>query len=159
MDFWMVSSRELPHGLASIFTALTDLLYQYDWVISDTNLYFLPETPEAVKKRWSWTGLLMEGQELARHLAEGYVHIVCGGVFSAVPKGTRAAQVNGYMPVWEIDKFGSSEYTFQIPLTQLEILNYDGYAWVLICGPEFSAKVQKALPQAKRPDAYYAAYG
>jgi hypothetical protein len=64
----MIQRQELPGDLLGLFTALGDLQYQFDWVISDTDLYFLPDTPEAVRKRWSWTGLLMDGRELTEHL-------------------------------------------------------------------------------------------
>jgi hypothetical protein len=150
MDFWMIQRQELPRDLLGLFTALGDLQYQFDWVISDTDLYFLPDTPETVRKRWSWTGLLMDGRELTEHLTAGYVCFCVGGVFSAVPLGTQAEQVWDYVPAWEIKNFGAPDYQFQTPLTELEIICYDGSDWVVICRPEFSERIQKCLPQAKR---------
>ncbi len=154
MDAWIFSRNDCPNDLLGIFSALGDLQYQYDWVISDTGLYFMPDTPDEVRRRWSWTGLLMGGQELTEHLTAGYVHFVFGGILSAVPKGTRPEQVWNYTPSWEVD-FESPDYRFQTPLTQLEIINHDGNGWVIVCGPEFSAKVRSALPKAKTFQAYY----
>jgi hypothetical protein len=71
-------------------------------------------------------------------------------VFFAVPLGTQAEQVWDYVPAWEIKNFGVPDYQFQTPLTELEITCYDGSAWVVICRPEFSERIQKCLPQAKR---------
>ena len=97
----------------------------------------------------------MDGTELTAHLSVGHVHFILGGVLSAVPKGTQPCEVWNYEPYWEIEKFGSPEYCFQTPLTQLELICYDGYAWVLICKPAFSKWVKKALPMAKTPDEFY----
>ena len=60
MDFWMLARRGLPGDLLDIFTALGDLQYQYDWIISDHDLYFAPNAPDTVRERWSCTGLLMD---------------------------------------------------------------------------------------------------
>lgn len=60
---------------------------------------------------------------------------------SAVPLGTCAEQVWNYVPHWELEAFDSPGYSFQTPLTKLEILCYDGYAWLIICKPEFSEKI------------------
>ena len=155
MDFWMLARNELPNDLMDIFSALGDLQYQYDWIISDHDLYFAPDTPDSVRERWSWTGLLMDGQELTRHLSSGYVHFVAGGILSAVPKGTIGWQVREYLPGWEIDQFGDPDYCFQTPLTQLEVLCYDGYAWCIICKPEMSPEIKRALPNTKSPDEFY----
>ena len=97
----------------------------------------------------------MDGQELTRHLSSGYVRFAAGGILSAVPKGTIGWQVREYLPGWEIDQFGDSDYHFQTPLTQLEILCYDGYAWVIICEPDMSPKIRQAFPFAKTPDEFY----
>ena len=83
-----------------------------------------------------------------------YVFFAFGGVLSAVPKGTRPEQVWDYVPGWEIENFGSSDYRFQTPLTRLEIICYDGYACI-ICEPEMSPDILKALPQVKTPDDFY----
>lgn len=85
----------------------------------------------------------------------GILSFFWGGVLSAVPKGTQANQVWDYVPGWEIDEFDSPNYRFQTPLTQLEILCYDGYSWVIICKPEMSPKIRAAIPQAKAPDDFY----
>ena len=98
MDFWMIARQGLANDLPGIFSALGDLQFQYDWVITDTGLYFAPGTPDEVRNRWSWTGLLMTGLELTQHLSAGYVHFVSGGVLSAVPLGTCAEQVWNYVP-------------------------------------------------------------
>ena len=44
----------------------------------------------------------------------------------------------------------------RMPLTQLELFCYDGYAWAIVCQHSFSERVKEALPQAKDPDAFYA---
>lgn len=155
MDFWMIARQELPHDLLDIFSALGDLQYQYDWVITDHDLWYAESCPEEVRRRWQCTGLLMDGTELTAHVSAGHVHFILGGVLSAVPKGTQPCEVWNYEPYWEIEKFGSPGYCFQTPLTQLELICYDGYAWVLICKPDFSKQVKKALPMAKTPDEFY----
>ena len=155
MDSWMLSRKDLPNDLMDIFSALGEIQYQYDWVISDHDMYFGSNTPDAVRERWSWTGLMMDGQQLTEHLRSGFVYFASGGVLSAVPKGTRPDQVWNYVPHWEVEDFGSPDHQFQTPLTQLEILCYDGYAWVIICPPELSSAIRRALPQAKSPDDFY----
>ena len=155
MDFWMLSRDTLSNDLMDIFSALHDIQYQCDWVVSDMNLYFSPDAPDEVRKRWSWTGLLMTGQELTKHLISGYVFFAFGGILSTVPKGTRLRQVWNYVPCWEIENFGSPDYHFQTPLKQLEIVCYDGYAWCIICEPEMSPDILKVLPQVKTPDDFY----
>ena len=97
----------------------------------------------------------MDGTELTAHLSAGYVHFILGGVLSAVPKGTQPSEVWNYEPYWEIENFGSPEYCFQTPLTQLELICYDGYAWVLICKPDFSKQVKRTFPMAKTPEEFY----
>ena len=151
----MRSRKDLPNDLMDIFSALGDIQYRYDWVISDHDMYFGSNTPDAVRERWSWTGLLMDGQELTDHVTAGYVCFVTGGVLSAIPKGTSPWQVHDYLPSWEIKDFGSPNYQFQTPLTQMEIICYDGYAWVIICRPELSPEIRRAFPQAKFPDDFY----
>lgn len=157
MDFWMISRSDLKDDLMTLFTALDGLQYRYDWVISDTDLYFRPDTPENVKARWLWTGLLMDGAELTGHLESGYVWFVSGGILSAVPKGTKPEDVWNYMPRWDVEDFGSAEYQFQTPLTKLEILCYDGYAYVIVSPPSFSPVVRRQLPAAKTVEEFYAA--
>lgn len=156
MDFWMIARQELKHDLLDIFSALGDLQHQYDWFITDHDLWYTENCPEEVRRRWQWTGLLMDGTELTAHLAAGYIRFLLGGVLSAVPKGTQSCKVWNYEPCWEIKNFGSPKYCFQTPLTQLELICYDGYAWVLICKPDFSKQVKRALPMAKTPDEFYA---
>ena len=51
MDFWILSGKELPNDLMDIFSALGEIQYQYDWVISDHDVYFAPHTPDAVRER------------------------------------------------------------------------------------------------------------
>ena len=77
-----------------------------------------------------------------------------GGILSAVPKGTKAEQVWDYVPCWEID-FEDTGYRFQTPLTELEVVCYDGYAWLIVCKADFSETVRKALPQACSVDEFY----
>ena len=151
----MIARRVLKNDLLDIFTALDDLQYRYDWVISDTDIYFAPDTPDEVRKRWSWNSLLIDGRELAEHLSAGYVHFESGGVLSAVSKGTQPSHMWDYVPCWEIEGFGSSDYHFQTPLTKLELLCYDGYVWVIICEPGLSENILRALPQAKTPEEFY----
>lgn len=155
MDFWMLARRDLPGDLLDIFTTLGDLQYQYDWVISDHDLYFAPNTPEEVCRRWSWTGLLTDGRELTKHLSSGDVFFWSGGVLSAVPKGTQPEQVWDYEPGWDISELGSPDYRFQTPLTQMEIICYDGYAWLIICQPGMMPRIQKVFPQVKVPGDFY----
>ena len=155
MDFWMIARQDLKNDLLEIFSALGDLQYQYDWVVTDHDLWYGENCPDEVRKRWQWTGLLMDGQELMEHLSAGYVRFLVGGVLSAVPKGTQPNQVWNYEPYWEHDKLFTADYKFQTPLTQLELICYDGYAWLIVCAPEFSEKVHQALPQAKTPREFY----
>lgn len=154
MDVWMISRKELKNDLLDIFSALGDLQYQFDWIISDHDIWYGQNCPPEIRKRWQWTGLFISGKELTEHYSAGYVWFCCGGVLSAVPLGTIPEQVWNYLPSWEID-FNAPDYQFQTPLTELEILCYDGYAWMIICKPEFSDVIQKNLPQACRPDEFY----
>ena len=155
MDFWMIARQDLKNDLLDIFSALGDLQYQYDWVMTDHDLWYGENCPDEVKKRWQWTGLLMDGQELAAHLSAGCVHFVVGGVISAVPKETQLNQVRNYEPYWEHEKLFSADYQFQTPLTQMELICYDGYAWLIVCIPQFSEKVRQALPQAKMSKEFF----
>lgn len=155
MDFWMIARQELQNDLLDIFSALDDLQYQYDWVITDHDLWYGEACPDEVKKRWQWTGLLMDGQELTEHLAAGYVRFLVGGVLSAVPRRIQPNQVWKYEPYWEHEKLFSADYHFQTPLTQLELICYDGYAWLIVCDTDLSEKVCQALPQAKTPEEFY----
>ena len=154
MDAWMISWKELKNDLLEIFSALDGLQYQFDWVITDHDIWYGSECPEEVKKRWQWTGLLMSGKELTEHYSAGYVWFCTGGVLSAVPLGTKLEQIWNYSPVWDAD-FDDSEYRFQTPQTELEIICYDGYAWVIVCKPEYSDTVRARLPQARRPKEFY----
>lgn len=45
MDFWMISCQELEHDLLDTFSALGDLQYQYDWVITDHDLWYMEKLP------------------------------------------------------------------------------------------------------------------
>lgn len=157
MDFWMLTRSELKNDLLDIFSALGDLQYRYDWVITDHLLWYSADCPDEVRRCWEWTGLLMDGRELTGHLTAKHVHFVCGGVLSAVPLGTRAEQIWDHVPYWEHEKLFSAEYAFQTPLTQLELICYDGYAWLIVCDPAFSRTIRRALPQALPPAEYFAA--
>ena len=154
MDVWMISRRELKNDLLEILSALGGLQNQYDWIISDHDMWYSENCPDDVKKRWQWTGLLMSGEELADHYSAGYVWFCTGGILSAVPKGTKAEQVWDYVPCWEID-FEDTGYRFQTPLTELEVVCYDGYAWLIVCKGDFSKTVRKAFPQACSVDEFY----
>ena len=156
MDVWMISRKELKNDLLEIFSALGNLQYQFKWIITDHDMWYSSNCPENVKKRWQWTGLLISGEELTEHYSSGFVWFCTGAVLSAVPLGTRPEQVWNYIPSWEMS-FNESDYQFQTPLTQLEIICYDGYAWAIICKPEFSSVIQENLPQAKKPDDFYRA--
>ena len=103
MDVWMLNRKILPNDLLDIFSALGNLQAQYDWVITDHSMWYGKNCPEAVRKRWQWTGLLMTGRELTEHLRAGCVWFLDGAVLSAVPLGTREEDVNLYEPVWEVD--------------------------------------------------------
>ena len=155
MDFWMIARQDLKNDLLDIFSALDNLQYQYDWVITDHDLWYAENCPDTVRKRWQWTGLLMDGVEFTEHLKAGYIRFCFGAVLSAVPLGARPDQVWEYVPYWEIEQFGSPDYQFQTPLTRLELICYDGYAWVIICEPGFSKSICRALPQAKTPEEFY----
>ena len=50
--------------------------------------------------------------------------------------------------------FRAPDYRFQTPLTKLELMLFDGYAWVIVCDAAFSETVQRHLPQAQPPDAF-----
>ena len=67
MDVWMISRRELKNDLLEILSALGGLQNQYDWIISDHDMWYSENCPDDVNKRWQWTGLLMSGEELADH--------------------------------------------------------------------------------------------
>lgn len=157
MDFWMINRKHLKDDLLEIFSALDNIQYKYDWIVSDVDIYYpqRENTPEEIKARWNWNALLISGQEMTDALSNSYVHFLTGGVLSAVPLGTKVKKVNKYIPYWEIENFGSPDYQFQTPLTQLEIFCYDGYAWVIICGSDFSEFVKEKLPFAQKPDDYY----
>ena len=157
MDVWMISRKNLKNDLLDIFSALDDLQRRYDWIISDHNIWYAQDCPEEVKKRWQWTGFLISGAELAEHCAAGYVTFCFGAVLSAVPLGTKPEQVWNYIPGWEED-FEDPDYCFQTPLTELEIICYDGYAWIIVCKPELSARIKERLPKALPPSEWYPAH-
>ena len=94
MDVWMLNRKTLPNDLLDIFSALGNLQAQYDWVITDHSMWYGKNCPEAVRKRWQWTGLLMTGRELTEHLRTGCVWFLDGAVLSAVPLGMREEDVN-----------------------------------------------------------------
>lgn len=154
MDVWMIARKELKNDLFEVFSALGNLQYQFDWIISDHDIWYSSNCPEEVKKRWQRTGLLISGEELTEQYSSGYVWFCTGAVLSAVPLGTKSEQVWDYLPSWEIN-WEDPGYHFQTPLTKLEIICYDGYAWVIICEPEFSELIHKALPQACHPREFY----
>ena len=79
-------------------------------------------------------------------------------MLSAVPLGTREEDVNLYEPVWDVD-FCAPDYRFQTPLTRLELILFDGWAWGIVCDAAFSKLVQNRLPQAQPPDAFWKAFG
>ncbi len=87
MDYWIIDRAELPGDLLDVFSALNGILERYDWVVSGTDLWFGSNATEEVRRRWGWTGLLMEGRELLGYLRSGSVRIL-SGVLSAVPRGT-----------------------------------------------------------------------
>lgn len=150
----MLSRQSLKNDLLDIFSALGDLQYQYDWVITDHEIWYTEGCPEAIRKRWQWTGLLMDGAELTRHLRAGYIYFIGGGILSAVPKGTKEEKINRYTPYWEHADLFTPNYHFQTPLTQLEIICYDG-DWLIVCEPSFSKYVCCALPQVQPPENYF----
>lgn len=154
MDVWMISRREPENELLEILSVLGDLQNQYDWIISDHDMWYSESCPDDVKKRWQQPCLLMSGKELTDHYSARYVWFCTGGILSAVPKGTKAEQVWGYVPGWERD-FEDTGYRFQTPLTELEVVCFDGYAWLIVCKPDFSETVRKALPQACSMDEFY----
>ena len=155
MDVWMLGrGRNAEDDLLGIFSALDDLQYRYDWVITDHGMWYGARCPEQVKKRWQWTGLLITGKELTEHLSAGYVWFSTGGVLSAVPPGTKEEAVFRYEPTWEID-CTSPDYAFQTPLTKLEIMCFAGYAWEIVCDAAFSQLVRKKLPKARAPKDFY----
>ena len=156
MDVWVLRREGLQNDLLEIFTALGDLQYRYDWVITDHEMWYGEACPENVKKRWQWTGLLLDGRELTEHLAAGYVRFTTGGVLSAVPLGTEEASVCRCEPTWQVD-CASPDYAFQTPFTKLELFCFDGYAWEIVCEPAFSQTVRRCLPEAKTPEEFYAA--
>lgn len=150
----MISRNKLSNDLLEIFSALGNLQYQFDWVITDHDMWYDANCPEEVKRRWQRTGLLMSGEELTAHYSAGYVWFCTGAVLSAVPLGTKSEQVWDHIPAWEVN-FEDPDYRFQTPLTKLEVICYDGYAWVIICSPEFSKLVQERLPMACRPKEFF----
>ena len=157
MDVWMISRKELKNDLLDIFAALDHLQYKYDWVVSNHDMWYGPGCPEEVKTRWQWDGLLISGEDLTEHCSKGYVTFCFGAVLSAVPLGTKQEQVWNYVPGWEVD-FEDPDYQFQTPLTELEIVCYDGYAWLIVCKPELSALSRERLPQAMPPKQWYSVH-
>lgn len=158
MDFWMIDRSDLKNNdLLGIFSRLDNFQLDFDWIVSDADIYYLlrENTPQKIKDRWNWNALLVSGQELTDALSNDYIHFLTGGILSAVPLETKVEQVNKYIPYWEIEKFDSPDYLFQTPLTQLEILCYDGYAWVIICNSDFSEAIKEKLPFAQKPDDFY----
>ena len=154
MDFWVLDRRTLKRDLLDVFSALGELQYRYDWGITDHEIWYAEGCPEAIRKRWQWTGLLMDGAELTEHLHAGYVSFIGGGVLSAVPKGTKEEKINRYTPYWEHADLFTLNYHFQTPLTLLEIICYDG-DWLIVCESSFSERVRRALPQAETPENYF----
>ena len=157
MDVWMIARKELKNDLPEILAALDDSQYQFDWIVSDHDMWYSANCPEEVRKRWQWNALLISGEDLTAHLRNQYISFCLGAVLSAVPLGTKPEQVWDYLPGWEVDFF-HADYQFQTPLTELEIICFDGYAWVIICKPDFSELVQKRLPQAMPPKQWYSAH-
>ena len=155
MDFWMIARNDLENDLLGIFRALDDLQYKFDWVLTDHDVWFGRKCPEEVRERWEWSGLLLSGKELTEHCSSGYVTFVFNGVLSAVPLGTKPEQVCIYEPYWEID-FDDTDYQFQTPFTEMEIICYDGGVWVIICKPEYSNTIRTHLPKACSPQEYFA---
>lgn len=86
MDFWMIARQELKHDLLDIFSVLGNLQHQYDWVITDHDLWYAENCPEEVRRRWQWTGLLVDGTELTEHLSAGYIRFLLGGVLSSAER-------------------------------------------------------------------------
>lgn len=154
MDFWMLERSKLEKDILTVFSALDGLQARYDWVISDTDLYFRPGAPDRIRERWQWTGLLMDGVELTRDLESGDVWFI-SGILSALPRGTRPGQVWNYLPRWDSKDFGSPDYRFQTPLTEMELLCYDGYACVIVCRESYSPAVRRALPMAQTVEEFY----
>lgn len=154
MDVWMLSRQELKNDLLDIFSALDDLQYRFDWIVSDHDIWYSANCPEEVKQRWQWTGLLISGRELTEHYSAQYVWFITGGVLSAVPLGIKLEQVWDYTPGWEMNLL-DPDYQFQTPFTEMEIICYDGYAWAIICKPEFSDTIRKCLPQACSPEDFW----
>lgn len=157
MDVWMISRKELENDLLDIFSALDGLQYQFDWVVSDHQMWYSSDCPESISSRWNWNAFLISGREITEHLQRAYVSFGFGGILSAVPLGTKPKQIWDYVPSWEID-YDAPDYQFQTPLTELEILCYDGYAWVIICKPDLSAQIRERLLQAMPPKEWYPAH-
>ena len=157
MDIWMISRKELKNDLLDLFAALDDIQYQYDWIVSDHNMWYSPGCPEEVSNRWNWNALLISGKDMTEHLRKVYLSFSFGGILSAVPLGTKPEQAWDYVPGWE-ENFEDPSYQFQTPLTELEIICYDGYAWMIICKPELSARIQERLPLAMPPKEWYPAH-
>ena len=158
MDVWMISRKELKNDLLEIFAALDDIQYKYDWIVSDhAAMWYNPWCPEEISSRWNWNALLISGEEMTEHLRKEYISFGFGGVLSAVPLDTKPEQVWDYVPGWEED-FEAPDYRFQTPLTELEIICYDGYAWIIVCKPELSAQIKERFPKALPPKEWYPAH-
>ena len=157
MDVWMISRKELKNDLLDIFSALGNLQYRYDWIVSDHDMWYSPGCPEDISNRWNWNALLISGEDLTKHLDMAYISFVFGGILSAVPLETNPEQVWNYIPGWEVN-FEDPAYRFQTPLTELELICCDGYAWVIVCKPEFSGQIRKNLPQAMPPKEWYSSH-
>ena len=48
MDVWMLNRKILPNDLLDIFSALSNLQAQYDWVITDHSMWY----GKTVRKRF-----------------------------------------------------------------------------------------------------------
>ena len=103
MDFWMFDRRTLKNDLLDLFSALGDLQYRYDWVISDHDIWYAESCPDAVRKRWQWTGLLMDGAELTEHLRSGYVSLSAAAAFCPLfQRGRSNHRLTGLRPIGNI---------------------------------------------------------
>lgn len=118
-----MSSSDLEH----LFFSFKDVFSQYDWLISDTDLFFQPTAPEELRDRLNWTGLLMRWTELKTVFRSREWHMI-SGVLSALPNGiSEEAAQRLPLPAWEYEGYWNGNPQMQTFLTQVEVVLYDGY--------------------------------
>jgi hypothetical protein len=138
-----------PSDLEDLFFSLEDVLSQYDWLISDTDLFFKPAAPQALKDRLNWTGLLMRWDELETVFYSQEWHMI-SGVLSALPKGiSEEAAQQLPLPKWDYEGYWNGNPQMQTSLTQVEVVPCDGYLLLFLAsGDALTDRFLRLYPKA-----------